>query len=156
MDEYGLGMACLNGHKVDGDVLSSPEFSESRCSKCGEPTITKCQSCGEAIRGYYKGVLSVDWELAAYCPKCGKPFPWTQRRAEALGEMLVELEGLSPEERERLKESMPDILADTPKSETAALRFKKAVAKVGQVGGKVLMDVLAKVGTEAVRKSMGL
>jgi len=71
-------------------------------------------------------------------------------------EMIDELDGLSDEERNRLKKSIPDIIADTPKSETAALRFKKAVAKVGEAGGNLMMKVLASVATEAVKNSMGM
>ena len=157
MGEYAVGMACLNGHKICGDAEGSPEFSEAFCSKCGAPTITACPSCEAKIRGFYRGEVSIiGWDLPLHCHKCGKPYPWTERKAEALQEMIDELDGLSDEERERLKKSIPDIIADTPKSETAALRFKKAVAKVGQAGGKMLIDVLTNVATEAVKKSMGL
>jgi len=54
------------------------------------------------------------------------------RRTEALAEALEELDGLSNEERDKLKKSIPDILADTPKSETAALRFKKPSSRLGR------------------------
>jgi hypothetical protein len=44
----------------------------------------------------------------------------------------------------------------TYQSGTAVLRFKKAVAKAGAVGGKVLTDVLAKVAAEAVKGQLGV
>lgn len=157
MGEYDVGMACLNGHKITGDAENSPEFAEDFCSKCGEPTITECPACKAKIRGFYRGEVSIiGWDLPAHCPACGKPYPWTERKAEAMAEMIDELDELSNMERERLKKSIPDVIADTPKSETAALRFKKAAAKVGQASGKLLMDVVTNVATEAVKKSMGL
>ncbi len=157
MGYHCVGMACLNGHKIAGDAGGAPEFREGFCSTCGERAITQCPVCKENIRGCCQGGgLGLSWTLSAYCHACGKPYPWTQRRAEAIQEMLDELDGLTDEDREKLKKSIPDIIADTPKSETAALRFKKAITKVGQAGGKMLMDVLTNVATEAVKKSMGL
>ncbi|MBE3037345.1 MAG: DUF2321 domain-containing protein [Chloroflexi bacterium] len=157
MGYYAVGMACLNGHKIAGNAEGAPEFCGEFCSTCGERTITQCPVCKQNIRGYYQGGgIGYGWTLCAFCHACGKPYPWTVRKAEAIEEMLDELDGLSPEDREKLKKSIPDIIADTPKSETAALRFKKAIAKVGQVGGKMLLDVLTSVATEAVKKAMGL
>lgn len=36
------------------------------------------------------------------------------------------------------------------------LRFQEAVTKVGQAGGKMLMDVLTNVAAEVVKKMLGL
>jgi len=157
MGYYSVGMACLNGHKIAGDAEGSPEFCEEFCSQCGERTITQCPACKQNIRGYYQGEgFGLRWTLPAYCHSCGKAYPWTERKAEALGETIGELDGLTDGEREKLKKAIPDIIADTPKSETAALRFKKAITKVGKVGGKLLTDVLTNVATEAVKKAMGV
>ena len=158
MEGYDVGMVCMNGHAVNSMAATAPQHNEKFCSKCGAAAIQECPQCHERIRGYYhyENVFGGSWYVPAHCHACGKPYPWTQGKAEALGEMIEELDGLSDEEREKLKVSIPDIIADTPKSETAALRFKKAVAKVGQAGGKMLMDVITNVATEAVKKAMGL
>jgi hypothetical protein len=70
--------------------------------------------------------------------------------------MIDELDGLGDEEKAKLKKSVGDIVADTPNSQTAVLRFKKAASKVGQLGGRLLTEVPSKVAAEAVRKAMGL
>lgn len=155
MAEYYLGVACLNGHEVSSWADADRESHTKFCSQCGEPTISQCSECQTSIRGAMKGSLST-WKVAPHCHACGKPYAWTQRRAEALAETLNELDELNHEERERLKKSIPDIIADTPRSETAVLRFKKAAVKVGAVAGKLLMDVLSSVATAAVKKSLGL
>jgi hypothetical protein len=36
------------------------------------------------------------------------------------------------------------------------LRFKKAVMKVGEAGGKILMKVMEAVATDAAKKSLGV
>ena len=61
---------------------------------------------------------------------------------------------LSDDEKERLTKSIPDIIADTPKSEVAVTRFKKAASKAGDIGSQMLWEVLKTVTTEAVKKSM--
>jgi hypothetical protein len=137
-----------------------PELAKRFCSKCGAETITTCLSCGASIRGYYhvEGVVSIGftWTPPAHCHNCGKAYPWTEKKASAVEEMIDELEGLNNEDRAKLKKSIPDIAAETPNSGAAVLRFKRAGAKVGQFGGKLLTDVLSKVAAEAVKKSMGL
>lgn len=95
------------------------------------------------------------WNPASHCHECGAPYPWTQRRSEALAETIEELDGLDADERDRLKRSIPDILVETPKSQTAGLRFKKAIAKLGSASGKVLSDALARVAADAVKSSLG-
>jgi hypothetical protein len=159
MGKYDLGLVCLNGHVVNSTASSHPELNAQFCSQCGEPTISVCPDCQATIRGFFRvpGVVSmVAWKVPHHCYSCGKAYPWTQRQAEALQEVVDELEELSDEDREKLKQSIPNIVAETPKSETAALRFKKAAAKAGAAGGKVLMEVLAKVAVEGVKKSLGL
>lgn len=157
---YDTGLACMNGHPVNHSMNRSPQRSAPFCPKCGEPTLSQCPQCNERLHGFYRvpGVvdLAQRWTPAAYCHNCGQPYPWTQRRSEALAEALDELDELSANEREKLKKSIPDILVETPKSGTAALRFKKAVVKAGTAGGKILTEILTKVAAEAVKKVLGL
>ena len=166
MTYYDKALICANGHLInsaaDGDAGRNAAF----CQKCSAAAVAACSHCNEPIRGDEYDEGRETWNgtpsrigfrrVPGYCHACGKPYPWTEHKAEALQEMIDELDELSDDEREKLKVSIPDIIADTPKSETAALRFKKAVAKVGQAGGKLLMNVLTKVATEAVKESMGL
>jgi len=159
MGQYRIGLACLNGHAVNSAADTSPELNAKFCPKCGEPSIDRCSKCKEYIRGYYyaEGIVSLrKWKIPSHCHECGTSYPWTQRRSEALVETIDELDGLSDDERERLKKSIPDILVETPKSETAILRFKKTASKVGKVGGKALMNVLSKVVADAVKASLGI
>lgn len=159
MGHYDQGMVCLNGHGITGHAGSSPEFRKDFCPDCGAKTITNCEACKSGIHGKYivEGFIDATrWKPPAHCHNCGKPYPWTQRKADALSEMIDELEDLGDEEKGKLKKSIPDIIAETPASDTAVLRFKKAIVKAGQFGGKMLTEVLTKVAAEAVKKSMGL
>ena len=156
---YDVGLACLNGHSVNSSAMHNPEHNSKFCDQCGEPTIDACQSCGTKIRGYcyVPGVIDFSgWKIPAHCHECGKPYPWTDRKAKALIDAIDEVDELTEPEREKLKESVPDVLNETTGTQTAAARFKKAIAKGGNVGGKLLYDVLTKVAVEAVTKSVGL
>jgi hypothetical protein len=46
--------------------------------------------------------------------------------------LVEELDGLDAEERQLLKQSLDDLVTDSPKTEVAGLRFKQLVKKVGK------------------------
>ena len=119
--------------------------------------MSACAKCDVPIRGYFhmdNVIRSGNWRPPRYCHECGAAYPWTERRREALVAAIEELDELSQDERNRLKESIPDVIQETPKTQTAVARFKKAIAKAGTVGGKVLYDVFCKVAAEVAVKSM--
>lgn len=115
-------------------------------------------SCGAAIRGYYHVpgivVLGRHYCRPAYCYNCGQPYPWTTSSLEAANELADELESLTLEEREQLKNSFPDLLRNTPKSAVAEIRFKKIIKKVGSDAYDGLKTILVDVVSETVKKSL--
>lgn len=68
----------------------------------------------------------------SYCRACGKPYPWTALKLEAAKELVEELDGLDAEERQLLKQSLDDLVTDSPKTEVAGLRFKRLMKKGGE------------------------
>jgi hypothetical protein len=158
---YEVGQVCLNGHPITGYYKSRPARHSKFCPDCGRETITACPDCEAPIRGEYEvpGVVSIGgsgFSPSSYCHHCGKPYPWTNSRIEALTEAIDELDELPEADREKLKASIPDVINDTPKTEAAASRFGKAIGMAGKWGGKLLSDVLAKVASEVVVHSLGL
>lgn len=82
---YDLMQVCENGHKITAFGKSKPEDLVERCPQCGAPTITKCKNCGAEIPGHkhIPGVARLDLSKPPeYCTKCGKPFPWIDKRKE--------------------------------------------------------------------------
>jgi hypothetical protein len=147
---YDVGLACLNGHGITGSLQLCPDLACQFCPQCGEPTITKCQNseCAAELRGNLRESFG-SWDPDLYCHNCGTPFPWTTRRAEALSEAIDELDTLSQPERDKLKQSIPDVLKQTPKSEIAARRYRKAIDAANPIDAKMLSEVLKKAATEA-------
>ena len=87
-----------------------------------------------------------------FCFKCGKPFPWTAARIEAAKDLAGEIDELTAEERDTLKGLIPDLAADTPKTELAAHRYKKILGKISDGAQEVVTSVVTKIATEAAKE----
>jgi hypothetical protein len=157
---YTTAQICLNGHVITA-YADSTSRQKKFCQKCGEPTITNCPdtTCGAKIAGKQSfdmaPVIEDLKEVPGFCHNCGKAYPWTERKAAALAEAIDETE-LPEADREKLKQSIPDVIQDTPKTQTAASRFGKAIGSAGQWSGKLLTEVLTKVATGAALTMSGL
>lgn len=66
--------------------------------------------------------------------------------------MVEESEGLSPEEKEQLKKSFDDLMRDTPRTELAAMRFKKLAIKTGKDAAAALRDIVVQLASETAKK----
>lgn len=157
--EYRTAQICINGHVITDDITYR-ELMAARCKDCGAETLIHCPSCGTAIRGryYVPDVFSVGdgYHAPSFCHKCGKPFPWTAAKVQAWNELIEESGGLSKEEQERLARSINDLIADTPQTNVAVMRVKKWLMKTGNIVGPSVRQIIVDIGTEAVKKSMGL
>ena len=154
---YDTAQICLNGHEINSMAASHPQSNQKFCSRCGAQTITNCQSCNTAIRGYYHvpGVIGFfDYNKPSYCFQCGTAFPWTTASLAAAADLVDDLDTLTSEEKQQLKDSLPDLVRETPKTPVAEGRFKRITKKAGAeaVGGihAILIDVVS----EAVKKSI--
>ncbi|WP_297893030.1 DUF2321 domain-containing protein [uncultured Desulfovibrio sp.] len=154
---YDVAQICANGHVVNNSADSVPQSNQNYCTECGAATIMACPSCDTAIRGqYYVPGIVGGWHYCrpAYCYNCGQPYPWTTSSLDAANELADELESLTLEEREQLKNSFPDLLRNTPKSAVAEIRFKKIIKKVGSDAYDGLKTILVDVVSETVKKSL--
>lgn len=155
---YDTAQVCLNGHMVNDRATSSPQHNESFCERCSAATITSCPSCETAIRGYYHSSVVVlggsGTPAPTFCYACGKPFPWTEAMLGAARELADEMEGLSDEEKERLKANLADLVAETPRTEVAVVQTKKLLAKAGGEARGAFVDVLRQVAREAVKGTL--
>jgi hypothetical protein len=134
-----------------------PQSNQKYCSDCGEQTITACPSCGTNIRGYYHvpGVFNFsDYHAPSYCFNCGEPYPWTIARLEAASDLADELDGLTADEKEKLKYSLPDLVKDGPRTTVAETCFKKIMKKAGSEAYEGMKSILVDVVNEAVKKSV--
>jgi hypothetical protein len=152
---YDAAQVCQSGHVITAYVKASPHKMTKFCNRCGEPTMTKCPHCEIEIRGAYHSnvaVADVEFKAPAFCHACGKPYPWTEATLKAAQGLAAEQTGLSPEERETLAKSLPDIIRDTPRTSLAATRFKALVAKAGPTAADSFKKILTEMLTEGAKK----
>lgn len=134
-----------------------PQFNQKRCAKCGEPTISACPACNANIQGDYKssGIVGLGIDSAPnFCHECGKPYPWTERRLAAAKEVADTLEGLSDDDRSKLRGALDDLVKEGPKVEPAKLRFKQVMKKAGRDGVEMMKAVVTDLVSESVKKSV--
>jgi hypothetical protein len=155
---YDTAQVCMNGHMVNDRASGSPQHNEAFCERCGQPTITSCPACGTALRGYYHSSVVVlggsGTPAPIHCYKCGKPLPWTEAKLAAARELTDELDGLTDDERERLKANLHDLIAETPRTEVAVVQTKKLLAKASGEARSALVDVLRGVVREAIKGTL--
>jgi hypothetical protein len=159
MGTYRTAEVCLNGHVSTDAADAHPHLREKYCSKCGEPTITQCQDCQANIRGsyYVEGVISLrsKYEPApAFCFNCGKPFPWTERKLKAAVDLVGTGGGLSEAELMQFSEDVRELTKDTAQVHAASIRFKKAMAKVGNAISTGVRDILADVLSDTAKRAI--
>lgn len=157
-DWYDIMQVCVNGHKITEYAQSQPEYRQKFCANCGEPTIDACPSCGANIRGHrhLEGVLHVGSSpVPKYCINCGMGYPWQLSSIENLKEVLKE-GGLTSQDIQEVEKALPDIVRDTKKSESAALKMKRILGKLGKDVYGVAVKVVSDIASEAAKKALGL
>lgn len=140
-------LICENGHIFKSDLkdLENEEFEF--CTECSAKLISSCLKCNKDIPGKEYEILQTrntkfcgnssefeietlgDFIKPAYCPYCGEEFPWTKELLVAGTEILDKL-SIAQRQIENLKETFPDLLVRTPKSELVALKYNEALSKV--------------------------
>lgn len=160
MGYYAKAEICLNGHIVSAN--STSDNHENFCSKCGAKTISSCPNCKSQIRGWYKpdGVVvlrssNTKFPLPAFCPSCGRPYPWTVSAIESTAALIEEDEEIPQEQKTKLIESLPDIVSETPRTKLAIVRLKKALVSVGKFTADGVRQFCIDFACELVKSSMG-
>jgi hypothetical protein len=107
--------------------------------------------CGALILGSSPAILG-DWSPANFCGACGRPYPWAAAARAAADELIDLLDGLSEQDRETLKGTLDDLVADSAATEVAAVKFKMLAKKAGQEGATALRAIVTSVATEGAKR----
>ena len=158
MDYYQTAQICLNGHCITSAFETNPLDRQPFCDQCGAKTITECPSCRAKIRGEYTPgndssfFGGFGYTVPAFCSQCGAPFPWTQTAIEVATALISEEVELPSNDREALIEVLPAVIAETPKTNLAAVRFKKALSVAGKYTADGLRQFTIDFGCELFKK----
>jgi hypothetical protein len=151
---YTTAAVCQRGHALTGDAERHPVAKF--CADCGAPVITACPGCGIGIRGHFvpPGVTGVSGRYTPpnFCFSCGRPFPWTTEKLAAARDLADELEGISADDRAKLKSAIDDVAGGGPRAEAGAARIKRMVGKAGSAVGQALWKLSIEVASEAAKK----
>jgi len=154
-DWYDVAQICLNGHVINASSRRYPQYNKKFCDKCGAATITSCQDCNTEIQGRFYSPHLIDctrYKIPSFCYNCGKPYPWTKTKLKAAQELALEMENLSPDEKEVLTKSIDDIVKDTPETSLAATRIKKLLSKAGKTAASAFRDLVVDIASETAKK----
>lgn len=150
---------CTNGHVISSASETSEIRSIKFCTKCSAPIIGKCSFCSANITGKYSaemfGISGQRYDRPAYCHNCGKPYPWTESALEAMKEIIWEDEDLFDDEKERMNQSLPDLLTETPRTDLAIMRVKKFAMRATKGVGSALLSFIVEHGCEKVVTALG-
>ena len=170
--EYETALVCLNGHTINDRLSFDPKKTAKFCADCGESTISQCPQCRSPIRGVEYEPAGPTWRearsgrtegngrihhryrLGLYCHECGKPYPWTQQNIEAALKVLEESSDISDVQKGRLKESVPDLMVQTPRTALAVERFQSFLKD--PVVFALWTNILGNLATEPVKKLLGI
>lgn len=152
MGYYKNATICLNGHTVSDTEANYTDF----CSKCGKSTFSICTNCSEPIRGMFcePEAFIFEFEKPSYCFKCGNPFPWIEILINNAVELISLDENLSNEDKEIIKNALPDLIIETPTSPLATAKYKKFIPKAAQYIQEGIRNLLVDVASETVKKSL--
>ena len=131
-----------------------PESRKAFCPDCGASTITACVECHADIPGIMWGSLSPEpRKPPRYCQACGSAHPWHQSAIANAIEVLEELE-LGDDELATARAALPDLIADTPKSEVAILRMRRVLSKAGKPAYDLGIKVVSDLASEVIKKAL--
>jgi len=155
---YDVQQVCENGHKITGCYSIRPEDRQDFCKHCGAKTIVACPNCGNKIQGDQLGEgwdgtpEPVKWVFVpSYCPNCGEPYPWTQKKITAAIQNLVEFGDLNEEEKKTIEQDVENIAKDVPEAELSARRIKRIWERGKSVGYEVIMEFASRTATKILK-----
>jgi len=157
MAPFDVAQICKNGHLINDSVKRPPEYNKNFCDKCGAQTITKCPNCSFEIQGRDHRVSIVGggstyYPIRAFCPNCGRPYPWTKAKIQAAQELTQELENISDNEKEILTQSIDEMIKDSPKATLAAAKSKKILSKMSKQVVDAFKEILVDIMSETAKK----
>lgn len=160
MGYYDQMQACANGHLITDSARRNPALRADFCERCGASTIDACPSCGVAIKGEYvvEGIFTIvggEVPVPPYCSGCGEPYPWQKAALENLTEIMREGD-LSDSEIAEFEAVLPDIVSETPRSASAALKLRRLLGRLGKPIHDAAVRAVADVASDTARKVLGL
>lgn len=165
---FANALVCENGHLISGDLRKFPSGSRY-CPQCQAPILNSCPHCRAPIHGtqymisisrnFSEGAGPSDLfpdvplyqrnekeykeaHVDAYCPYCGKPYPWTEKLLDEADQIVDLMDELTDEQKKQLKATFPDLIGETPHAQSSACLAASILHAVSDIGASALRRVL--------------
>ncbi|MHC4748620.1 MAG: DUF2321 domain-containing protein [Planctomycetota bacterium] len=151
---YDVQQVCENGHQTTSCCSQEPADKQKFCEKCGATTIIACPNCNKEIQGARIGEwhnLTGATVIPSYCPNCGEPYPWTQRKIATAIKILAEFGNLDEEEKKTIEQDIDNIAKDVPEAEISAMRIKRIWDKCSRAGYEVIMELASRTAAKILK-----
>jgi hypothetical protein len=153
---YDVQQVCENGHQITYGYHQRPEERKEFCQLCGAPTIITCPSCGEAIRGgkfeySQRKTLEGLAFVPSYCPNCGEPYPWTQKKIQIAIQIFAEFGDLDEQEKKTIEQDVENIAKDVPEAELSAMRIKRIWGKYGPICRELILELTSRTAAHILK-----
>lgn len=152
---------CKNGH-LESSILKSVYVEEKFCKICGEKLICSCPSCSKDIEGATQDQElseriggSSDFEIPNYCIKCGKPYPWTEKKLNDFKEILeLQEEEITLELQTKIFETVKELISESnPETSLGMTKLGLLIKKLPSkdIIVNTLSGILSSVATEVLK-----
>lgn len=154
MNQYNGATICLNGHVLSKYDSNTQNF----CERCGKETISTCPSCHASIRGLVELSIAFignrPYNAPAFCYSCSSPFPWTKQLIDNAVELIALDSNLDVSTKEIIKNSLPDIVVETPTTPVAIAKYKTYMKSASLFVRDGMYNLLVDVVSDTVKKSL--
>jgi len=93
--------------------------------------------------------------VPSFCDACDMAYPWQVSRVANAVELL-HLEGVADADVQEIEKNLPDITRDTPRSQVAAARVRKALGKVAKPVYDMGIKVIGDIATATAKSYLGI
>ncbi|MCI1891544.1 MAG: DUF2321 domain-containing protein [Schleiferilactobacillus perolens] len=149
-------IVCMNGHQLC--VNEEPDKNVCGvCPKCGAALIDECPVCHEPIPGIISvSTWAVNPTIATphYCPACQNPYPWTADTINRALQLLNRSSKFSKQDQVEFAQIIPHLIIETEYTKSAKNKYQCLIRKAGPATTNGLKEILAKVCSADVRKSL--
>jgi len=90
-------------------------------------------------------------DVPSYCPNCGKPFSWTQKRIQTAIQIFAEFGDLKDKEKETIEQDVENIAKDVPEAELSAMRIKRIWKKYGPIAYEAIMEFASRTAAKILK-----
>lgn len=148
---------CSNGHAKSHQSLNAEDFESKGafCTDCGAGWIYACPNCKAQIQVLSQRIREthddIPPKVPSFCGFCGHAFTWTEKHQTAMANLLAK-----DPQRDKLMAAMPGLMVEKPDTVMSVQTWKSWFTDASVFVADAAKEILKAIGTEYVKKELGL